>query len=81
MWVAQGEYVSDCASRETQGFYFAHFWAFYMSSQVVGNAVGGFMIEQTSGPMFFFLMGLGMLFVTMFFCCIRKPIPVLEKVT
>lgn len=32
LWVAQGEYVSLCATEETKGFYFAHFWAFYMSS-------------------------------------------------
>ena len=34
------------------------------------------MIKETSGPMFFLLMGIGMLVVVACFCCIKKPRPV-----
>jgi len=30
LWVAEGKYISDCATEETKGFYFSYFWAFYM---------------------------------------------------
>lgn len=32
LWVAEGKYISDCATEETKGFYFSYFWAFYMLS-------------------------------------------------
>jgi hypothetical protein len=31
-WVAQGKYMSDCATTKTKGFFFGYFWAFYMAS-------------------------------------------------
>ena len=30
MWVAQGEYVSNCSSEQHKGYYFGYFWAWYM---------------------------------------------------
>lgn len=32
LWVAQGEYMSCCATAETEGFFFGYFWVWYMSS-------------------------------------------------
>jgi hypothetical protein len=32
LWVAEGKYISECATEETRGFYFSYFWAFYMTS-------------------------------------------------
>lgn len=32
IWIAQGEYISECGTEETHGFFFALFWAFYMAS-------------------------------------------------
>jgi hypothetical protein len=32
LWVAEGKYISDCATEKTKGFYFSYFWAFYMQS-------------------------------------------------
>eukprot|EP00347_Sterkiella_histriomuscorum_P014941 403358919 len=37
LWVAQGQYLSDCASDANKGFFFSYFWAFFMSSQILGN--------------------------------------------
>lgn len=44
IWVAQGEYTSICASEETKGFYFGHFWAMYMSAEIFGNLIGALII-------------------------------------
>jgi hypothetical protein len=32
LWVAQGEYMSSCATEETKGFFFGYFWVWYMAS-------------------------------------------------
>jgi len=32
IWVAQGEYISECATPDSKGFYFGLFWSIYMSS-------------------------------------------------
>jgi len=29
---ASGKYISDCATENTKGFFFAFFWSFYMGS-------------------------------------------------
>jgi MFS family permease len=29
LWVAQGNYISECATEATRGFYFSYFWAYY----------------------------------------------------
>jgi hypothetical protein len=62
LWVAQGEYVSNCASESTKGFYFGHFWALYMSAQIFGNLTGALLISKTSGIWFFLIMGIIMMF-------------------
>ena len=32
LWVAEGKFISECASEETKGFYFSYFWMFYRQS-------------------------------------------------
>ena len=32
LWVAEGKYLSECASDLNKGFFFSYFWAFFMSS-------------------------------------------------
>jgi MFS family permease len=44
LWVAQGEYVTNCATDETKGFYFSYFFIIFMISQIVGNLVAGFVL-------------------------------------
>jgi MFS family permease len=63
--------MSNCATPNTQGFYFGYFWIWYMNSQAVGNAIGGAIIESVTGWEFFALMGFGMvLFAFIIVCCI-----------
>jgi MFS family permease len=41
---ASGNYIAECATEETKGFYFAFFWSFYMGSQVFGNLIAAFVL-------------------------------------
>ena len=75
IWVAQGEYMSKCASEDSQGFYFGLFWCIYMSSQIFGNFIGSEIITQTFGPVFFIIMGTLMIAVVITFLFLRKPKP------
>lgn len=44
-----------------------------MTSELLGNAVGGFIITRTNGPLFFIIMG-GIMLVAVFgFCFIVVP--------
>ena len=74
LWVSQGEYVSSCASEETKGFYFGHFWALYMSAQIFGNLIGALLIRQTSGIWFFLIMGIIMMFPVVGFIFLKTPL-------
>ena len=57
IWVAEGEFVSLCATNSTRGFYFGLTGAFFVSSQIIGNLIGSRLIEETSGPVFFLVLG------------------------
>ena len=48
LWTAQGSYVSMCASDENKGLFFSTFWAFFMSSMIVGTLMGAFVITEVS---------------------------------
>ena len=41
LWVSQGKYISDCACEENQGVFNSTFWAFFMSTQILGNITAG----------------------------------------
>ncbi len=44
-WVANGVYISDCATESKKGFYFSYFMAYYMASQVFGNLLAAFVLK------------------------------------
>jgi len=48
LWVAEGKYISECATDETKGFYFSYFWAFYMTSQILGNLLAALILGHMS---------------------------------
>jgi Major Facilitator Superfamily len=59
---ASGNFISDCATEENKGFYFALFWSFYMGSQVFGNLIAAYVLgnlPQTSYVMLMFGIGAG----------------------
>jgi MFS family permease len=47
LWTAQGEYVTECATEETKGFYFSYFFIIFMISQIIGNLVAAFVLEYS----------------------------------
>ena len=73
MTVAQGEYITSCATERTKGFYFGYFLAIMELSLVVGNLTGSILILKTSGPSIYLIMGLIMLAGSFGFCFIKKP--------
>jgi hypothetical protein len=56
LWVAEGKYISDCASEETKGFYFSYFWAFYMQSQIFGNLLAALILGEMDQVSYFAIM-------------------------
>ena len=65
--------MSKCASESNKGFYFGYFWAWYMSSQIVGNALGALIIQHTSGPLFFMIMATIMFGAVICFFWLKMP--------
>jgi hypothetical protein len=45
-WVANGVYISDCATESTKGFYFSYFMAYYMASQIFGSLIAAFVLKN-----------------------------------
>jgi hypothetical protein len=56
-----------------KGFYFGYFWACYASSQIFGNLLGALLIEKTTGPTFFVIMGSIMMVAITGFLFIKYP--------
>lgn len=79
LWVAQGEYMSSCATEETKGFFFGYFWVWYMASQIIGNFIGSYIIEDSSGPTFFLIMGAIMLVGNVGFLFLQPPHQDIDK--
>lgn len=46
IWVANGSYISACATPKTKGIFYGFFWIVYMSSQVVGNLIGAVILKS-----------------------------------
>lgn len=76
IWIAQGEYSSDCATEETEGFYYGYFWAWYMMAETVGNPVGGVLITRTQGPVFYLILGIILSVAALLFLCLPDIIPI-----
>ena len=55
LWVSSGKYISQCASMDNKGTFNGVFWAFVSSSQVFGNLVGAFVIEDLSELSFYII--------------------------
>ena len=46
IWVSNGNYISECATPKTKGFFYGFFWIVYMSSQVVGSLIGAAILHS-----------------------------------
>ena len=74
IWVAQGQYLSKCATAETKGLYFGMFWSVYSLSQVLGNLFGAIVFENqlTKTELHLIMTGVALLGVFSFFFT-RRP--------
>ena len=73
-WVAQGKYISDCATEKTKGFYFSYFWTYYMSSQVFGNLIAAFVLKYFKQSTFYLVMAAISSSSLIIFATLGKPI-------
>ena len=39
LWVAQGKFLTLCATNNNRGFIAAYFWMIFMGSQIIGNLI------------------------------------------
>lgn len=46
LWVAEGEYVSQCATETNKGLFNSVFWAVFSISGVIGNLMGAYVITS-----------------------------------
>ena len=58
LFVAQGKYIADCATERNKGFFFSYFWAFYMSSQIVGNYIAAKVLGRMTQTAYILIMTL-----------------------
>lgn len=73
LWATTNTYVADCSSDKNKGFYFSYFWAFYMSSQVIGNLVAAFVIGNLNQETYFIIMAIVGTLATVLFIFIKPP--------
>jgi hypothetical protein len=75
IWVANGNYISECATPKTKGFFYGFFWVVYMMSQVVGSLIGAAILESGRNQTFFYLsLALLAALASLSFWLTRKPL-------
>jgi len=67
LWVAQGRYISRIATDENKGTFNSVFWAFFMSSQIVGSLFAALVLQHTNPFTFYCIMTVICLFASLFF--------------
>ncbi|CDW79582.1 major facilitator superfamily protein [Stylonychia lemnae] len=73
LWVAEGKYISECATEETKGFYFSYFWMFYMQSQVFGNLIAALVLGEMDQVSYFIIMSVIAFIASISFAFLRQP--------
>ena len=68
IWVAQGQYLSKCATAETKGLYFGVFWSVYSLSQIIGNGLAAlvFTYKNTKTELHIIMTGVALIGVFSF---------------
>ena len=80
IWVANGSYISDCATPKTKGFFYGFFWVVYMMSQVVGSLIGAAILDSGKDQTYFYV-SLAMLaaIASLSFWFTRKPLVLITE--
>ena len=72
LWVAQGRYISRIANNKNKGTYNSIFWAFFMSSQLVGSLFAALVLQNTDEFTFFSMMTGICFLASLFFLILPK---------
>jgi MFS family permease len=76
LWVAQGQYIMECANESNKGTYFGIFWVFLQSSLIIGNVMAAFVVDNIPGSVFYMILTALALFCVFYFILfLWKPIP------
>ena len=67
LWVAQGRYISLIANDENKGTYNSIFWAFYMSTQIIGALFAAEVLKNTNPFTFYCIMTTICVLASLFF--------------
>ena len=73
LWVAQGRYVSRIANNSNKGTFNSIFWAFFMSSQVIGTLFAAIVLQNTDAFTFYCIMT-AVCFVASLFFLLLQPV-------
>lgn len=77
--MAQGLYISQCASVETAGFFNGYFMMIFQSSQVIGSAIASGIFESEYGQLIVFIVfGVMSIAGALMFLMLKTPIKVGE---
>lgn len=71
---AAGTYMSDCATEYTKGFYYAMYWASYMGSQVAGNLIAAFVLNDLDQRSFVLIILACSVVASVLFFLLKKPL-------
>ena len=66
-WVAQGRYISRIANESNKGTFNSIFWAFFMSSQLIGSLFAAVVLQNTDTFTFYCIMSAICLLASLFF--------------
>lgn len=75
LWVAQGRYISRIANNSNKGTFNSTFWAFFMSSQVIGALFAAEVLKNTDDFNFYCIMTSICFFSSLFFLFLRPVKP------
>jgi MFS family permease len=56
LWVANGNYIAECANDSNKGLFFSLFWCFLMFSGIVGNLMAAYVINGVKESTFYIVM-------------------------
>lgn len=70
LWIAEGNHLSECANDSNKGCFNSLFWIFLMSSGIVGNLLGAFVVTEVKSSTFWWLMTLLCAASAFFFACV-----------
>jgi MFS family permease len=75
-WVSHGAYISNCASNKNKGIFNGYAWILFNFCNIIGNILGGYLIEVVDYATFFFILTFISVLAALWFLGIKDPEPV-----